>query len=78
MVGARCNSFRSGEFLIHELFVFPASTRDSDDKLSARSVAINDSKDELSAYPVLSNVFDFNISECPMSVKPVHAKENIF
>ncbi len=30
---------------IHELFVFPASTRHSDDELSARCVAINDSKD---------------------------------
>ncbi len=33
---------------IHKLFVFPASTRDSDDKLSPCSVAINNSKDELS------------------------------
>ncbi len=45
---------------IHELFVFPASTRDSDDELSARSV-LNVSKDELSACPVLSNDLDFDI-----------------
>ncbi len=46
---------------IHELFVFPASTRDSDDELSARSVVLNVSKDELSACPVLSNDLDFDI-----------------
>lgn len=49
---------------IHELFVYQASTRDSED--------------ELSACPVLSNDLDFEISECLISVNLVHAKETIF